>query len=231
MDLHDLTAAYALDALDAADRARYEEHLAACEPCREELEGFWDVSGALAHAAGGPPPPASLRDRILERARDERPNVVPFRRRFAVPVLSSAAAIAAVAALALGLWGTSVSNDLDELRARAGSDRQAIAVLADPNHRSIRLAGADGRLVVSTTGRAAMVLSGLDRAPEGKVYEIWVIEAGRATPAGLFEGADTRTVLALSRPVPEDAVVAVTLERAGGVDSPTGTPLFTSSSA
>jgi len=88
MDLHDLTAGYALDALDAADRARYEEHLAACEPCREELEGFWEVSGALARAAGGPPPPASLRARILEQARDERPNVVPFRRRFAVPVLS-----------------------------------------------------------------------------------------------------------------------------------------------
>lgn len=231
MDLHDLTPGYALDALDADERARYEEHLAGCDHCRDELQGFWQVSGALAHAAGGPAPPAALRARILDQARSERPNVVPLRRRFALPVLSSAAAVAAVAAIAFGVWATSLSNELDELRSQSGSERQAIAVLADPNHRAVPLSGADGRLVVSSTGNAALVLSGLDRAPAGKVYEIWVIEAGTPKPAGLFAGANTRTVLALSRPVPKDAVVAVTLEPAGGVESPTGTPLFTAGSA
>ena len=98
MDLHDLTAGYALDALDPDERARYEEHLASCESCRAELQEFWQVAGALGRAAGGPTPPASLRDRILEQARDERPNVVPLRRRIAAPVLASAAAVAAVVA-------------------------------------------------------------------------------------------------------------------------------------
>ena len=53
MDLHDLTAGYALDALDPDERARYEEHLASCERCRDELQGFWQVAGALGRAAGG----------------------------------------------------------------------------------------------------------------------------------------------------------------------------------
>ena len=35
--LHDLTAAYALDALDPEDARRYEAHLARCERCQEEL--------------------------------------------------------------------------------------------------------------------------------------------------------------------------------------------------
>ena len=35
--LHDLTAAYALDALDDEDARAYEEHLAHCERCRDEL--------------------------------------------------------------------------------------------------------------------------------------------------------------------------------------------------
>ena len=49
MDDHrELTAAYALDALDGRDRERYEAHLATCEECREELASFWTVSGALA---------------------------------------------------------------------------------------------------------------------------------------------------------------------------------------
>ena len=32
---HDLAAAYALDALDAGERAEYEVHLAGCEQCRQ----------------------------------------------------------------------------------------------------------------------------------------------------------------------------------------------------
>src|SRR6185312_11251321 len=114
MDLHDLTAGYALDALDPDERARYEEHLASCESCRAELQEFWQVAGALGRAAGGPTPPASLRDRILQQARDERPNVVPLRRRITVPVLASAAAVAALVAVALGVWSLGLSNDLDQ---------------------------------------------------------------------------------------------------------------------
>jgi anti-sigma-K factor RskA len=231
MDLHELTPGYALDALDPEECARYEEHLAACEQCRAELQGFWHVAGALGRAADGPPPPPRLRARILEQARAERPNVVPLRRRLAVPVLSAAAAAAAVAAIGIGIWAASLSGELNDLRSAAGADERAIAVFSDPNHRSLPLAGANGRLVVSTTGSAAMVLSGLDRAPEGKTYEIWVIEDGVARPAGLFGGADTRTVLVLTRPVPDDATVAVTLEPAGGVDEPTGSPLFSTSQA
>ena len=47
MDVHELTAGYALDALEPAERERYEAHLGSCEHCRDELEGFWEVSGAL----------------------------------------------------------------------------------------------------------------------------------------------------------------------------------------
>jgi hypothetical protein len=235
MDLHDLTPAYALDALDPAEREEYEGHLATCERCREELEGFWQVSGSLARAAGGPPPPASLRRRILEQARSERPakrngNVVPLRRRFMMPALSSVAAVAAVVAIGLGIWAASLSNELDDVRGQRAGEAEAVAILSDPRRQEVELMGADGRLVVSATGRAALVLSGIERAPEGKTYEIWVIEGGKPKPAGLFENAGTRTVLTLSRPVPDDAVVAVTVERDGGVSLPTGTPIITSPS-
>ena len=233
MDLHELTAGYALDALDPDERERYEAHLAGCDACREELQGFWRATGGLALAAGGPAPSPALRERILEQARSERPNVVPLRPRTLLHAraLSSVAAVAAVAAIGLGLWASSLAQELDDLRGRTAEDNRAVAVLSDPQARTIPLSGANGRLVVSRTGSAALVLSGLDAAPEGKVYEIWVIEAGTPKPAGLFTGADTRTVLPLTRPVPENAVVAVTLEPAGGVEQPTGTPLFTAESA
>lgn len=226
-EIHELTAAYALDALEARDRERYESHLATCEACRDELEAFWSVSGSLAHAAGGPPPPPALRERILELARSERPNVVPFRRRVAVPAVATLAAVAAVAALALGVWANSLSGELDRLR---GSD-EAVALLSDPSARKLPLDGANGDLVVTTNGDAALVVDGLDPPPAGKAYEIWVMKDGSSQRAGLFFGAETRRVLKLEHRVPAGATVGVTVEDADGVETPTTPPIFQSSEA
>ena len=48
--LHDLTAAYALDALDPEERREYEAHLARCDRCREELASLSEASSSLAYA-------------------------------------------------------------------------------------------------------------------------------------------------------------------------------------
>ena len=222
MDDHrELTAAYALDALDARERDRYEAHLATCEECREELASFWAVSGALAHAAGGPAPPPALRERILQQARSERPNVIPFRRRFALTPAAGIAAVAAVLALGLGLWGTSLSRELDD---RKGE----LAVLGDPNAQVFETANGEANLVVTPTGAAALVVRRLAPAPPGKDYEIWVFENGGPHRAGLCERPG---VAVLDRRVASGQMVAVTVEPDGGLDAPTGAPIFTASTA
>jgi anti-sigma factor RsiW len=217
--IHDLTPAYALDALDAREREAYERHLARCGDCQEELASFQRVATALAYAPEAPAPPAALRGRILEAARAERPNVVPLRQRLFVPV-STAAAVAAVAALALGLWGVSLSRDLDGERAAARDARQALALVARPDSQRVRLSGADGVVAVAPSGRAALVFASLRKPPAGKAYEAWVIAGGEATPAGVFDG---RTHV-LERTVRPGDTVAVTIERAAGVQEPTTEP-------
>ena len=221
MDLHELTAGYALDALDPDEQAQYEAHLASCEPCRDELQGFWQVSASLARAADGPQPPAALRNRILEQARSERPNVVPLRRRFALPVLSSAAAVAAVAANATGIRAVGVYRDLNNAN-------DLNAVLGDPNAQVFETAKGEANLVVTPSGEAALVVRRLAPAPAGKDYQIWVFENGVPKSAGLFERPGAAR---LTRPVEPGQTVAVTVEPDGGLDAPSGTPLFTASSA
>lgn len=216
-DVHELTAGYALNALAASDHARFEDHLATCERCREELQEFSHVAAALAYAADGPAPPASLRERILEQARGERPNVVPLRRRLVLPLVSSAAAVAAVAALAFGLWASSLSSDLDDVRGK-------VALLADPDARTYDSENGEASLVVTPSGEAALLVRRLAPAPEGKDYEIWVFEGQTPRPAGLFESPG---IALLSRRVEPGQRVAVTLEPDGGVAAPTGAPLFT----
>jgi anti-sigma-K factor RskA len=105
-------------------------------------------------------------------------------------------------------------------------------LLADPTARHIALDGADGVLVVDDeTGKGWLVVRGLDQAPSEKTYEAWVIQDDEAKAAGLFAGGGAPTVVALAEPVPEGAVVAVTLEREGGVEQSTQDPVFVTGEA
>src|SRR5437868_15004754 len=125
--IHELTAAYALDALDEREEREYEAHLARCPRCREELASFTETATSLAYGVESPMPPPDLRDRILERARAERPNVVPLR-----PAWRSwpaaAAAGAACAALGLGIWAVTLSRPLDRERAANGQQAGARSI-------------------------------------------------------------------------------------------------------
>lgn len=219
--VRELTAAYALDALDHEDERVVESHLRVCAECRAEVTAFTDTATALAYAVDAPAPSPALRDRIVAVAREDRPsNVVPFRaRRLPLVATATLAAAAAVAAVAFGLRASNLSDELD-------SERAVLGILSDPGARPIALDGAAGRLIVARSGEAALVVDRLERAPEGRTYEIWIIRGERATPAGLFDGDEPRDVVPVQGNVPADAQVAVTVEREGGVDTPTGAPLF-----
>jgi len=223
--LHDLTAAYALDALDSEDAREYESHLAHCDRCREELASLSEAAGALAYASEAPPPPPELRARILQQARSERENVVPLRPRWVAP-LAAAAAVAAVAAIALGIWSVSLSNKLDSRTEALSAEQRINTVLSDPTANRTPLAGDNGTLVVSGSGDAVLVLNQLAAANPGKTYEAWVASGGDPVPAGTFDGGGNVSVVLLGRPVPQNATVMLTLERDGGTSAPTGKPLL-----
>jgi anti-sigma-K factor RskA len=198
LDVHDLTAAYALDALSAEEADAYEQHLAQCERCREELAGFSEVATALAYGAVAPEPPPRLRASILDAAAAERSNVVPLpRRRWVERGTALVAAVAACVAVGLGV---------------ALSQSGSTVVTAT--------------VFLQSGGKATLNTSGLAAAPRGKTYEAWVIPSGRSPrPAGLFRGGQDSS-LALRGRMPPNAVVAVTLEPAGGSRAPTTTPIF-----
>jgi len=220
--LHDLTAAYALNALDAEEARRYEAHLARCERCQRELAELSESAGALAYAAEAPLPSADLRARILDRARAERPNVVPLRPRWLRPVIA-AAAVAACAAIGLGLWAVSLSGKLDRREAALARQQRVAQILAQPGSRKISFSR--GTLVVGPDGKGALLLNKLAEPGPGRTYEAWVADGGAPQPAGLFAGGTTIAV-PLERPVRAGATVLVTEEKAGGTEAPTQTPFL-----
>jgi anti-sigma factor RsiW len=213
-DLHELSALYALDVLDADERARFEEHLAGCEQCSRDLAGLQDAASGLAFVEG-PAPPAELRGRILTAAQAEPSNVVPLasRRSRATGVVGLLAAAATVAAVALGVWALSLHHSLAQ-------ERSATSVLRDPAARRLAVPGKEGALVVAPSGDAVLTVT-LPSPPAGKTYEAWV--AGKSVlPAGTFSNG----LVKLTQHVAQGDQVMVTLERSGGVDAPTSQPLL-----
>jgi anti-sigma-K factor RskA len=215
-ELRELSAAYALDALEEPERREYERHLATCERCRDELGSLSRAATALAFATEAPPPPARLRARILEAATAERPlaPVIPLRRRRPFQLAVAAAAVAACTAIGLGVWASSLLNDRN-------ANRAALQL--------VDLSGHHGTLIVSPNGSAALALAGVGAAPSGKTYEIWVIHDAPPKPAGLFGGGEA--AVRVTRKVPRGATVAVTLEPSGGSKQPTSKPLFSAQTA
>jgi len=229
---NELTAAYALDALDPDESRAYEEHLAGCAICQDNLAALSGTMVQLAFAAPPVDPPPELRERILAAVRAERDdparatreepaaaeptNIVPLRprRAWTRPRFAIAGAVAVAACLLIGLvaWNVSLSNRLDKARSALTT---------------VPLQGANGSVVVGAGNNGVLVVSNLDQAPAGKTYEAWVIDDGAASPAGTFGGGGTVAVK-LEHPVRTGSVVAVTVERAGGAEQPTTKPFITS---
>jgi anti-sigma-K factor RskA len=230
-DIHELAAAYALDALDGSERDAFEEHLAGCPSCREDVEAFRVSATMLAYAEAGPEPSPALRARLLDTARRERPtqSVVVLRPRRELRLALVAAAAALVVAVGLGAWALSLSRSLDSERSARSTGETIAQILSDPDAKRQAM-GNRGELVRGPDGRAVLVVRGLPVAPEGKTYEAWVIRDGTPVRAGLFRGG-TRNILLLGPTVPTGGVVAVTLEPRGGSNAPTGEILFGSTPA
>ena len=212
--LHELTAGYALDALDPAETAAYEEHLAHCTACQSELASLSAAAGALGFAVEPAAPPPTLREKVLAAARAERSKLVPLRARSRAEVGVRILAVAAsVAAVGLGIWNVALRDRIHEAL------------------RAVDLNGAAGSVVLGPGGQGTMVVSNIVSAPAGETYEAWVILDGKASPAGTFAAGGKTVVVHLTRPVPSRAIVAVTIEPAGGSPQPTSRPFITSSPA
>ena len=211
--VHDLVAAYALDALDDSERREFEEHLATCEDCSTELAGLQNAATALAYVPEGPvrlprcvsgcstaftrsARRMSSRSAAASRCPPSRPS--PSSRR---PPRSSSRS-----------GGRPVELARHEER-RAGRPLQP------------RVEARAARCVERRrdrprrTGRGRV---GAIPAPAGKTYELWVIDGKSVRPAGLFSKGTSGAPVLLTRRAPRGSQVGLSLEPAGGrTDHPT----------
>ncbi len=219
-ELHDLTAAYALDALDQVERNSYEEHLEACARCRGELNRLSDGATHLAESASQTPP-AHLKDQIMDRI-EESPQKDVLRLGLARPRSRGwQLAFAAAAMLAVVFAGLLVASNTRLDRAETVA---AIYEAGDSVSLSLESEAGPAEFTYSRElGLGVFLDRGLAEPPGNRVYELWLVGESGPVPAGIFKPGDDVLVSDLA----PGLVLAMTEEPAGGSDQPTGDILFT----
>ena len=229
-DVHALSGAYAVDALDDLERVAFERHLAECPECRAEVASLQEAASTLAETTALEPP-AALRDRVLAGIATTRPlppeAPAPVAldsrrpRRRLNQLVAAAAAVLAVGA------GTVFWQQPWDDTSQAPSAVETVLSADDARSTSLDFdGGARATLVHSdSVGRAVLVTEKMPPPPPGKVYQLWLDQPGEGmVSAGLMPvRADQRVLLA------GDAATAtaagITVEPAGGSPEPTSDPI------
>jgi anti-sigma-K factor RskA len=222
---HDATAAYLLGALDDVERAAFEEHLAGCPACREEVDLLRPAVKALPVSVEPVAPPPSLKARIMAEVEreasllaaagpeaDRPPAERTRRRRFSlrvprlVPAAVAAGLLVAGIAIGVAVGGLQGADERSVTAQVSGASGATV---------SLEMNGEEGRLMARE----------LPAPPSGRVYQVWLKRDGHAPEptAALFmpsrDGAATASVPGALEDVDQ---VIVTDEPDGGSPQPTG---------
>jgi anti-sigma-K factor RskA len=207
-DVHTLAGPYAMDAISAPDRARFERHLSRCEECAGEIASLREATARLATAAAVTPPPA-LKVRVMAAAaatRQRPPGQEPeaaarswparswparswparswqshpaFRGRL---VLAAGAVAVAAAVAAAVVFGVSNGGMRDQLGRAQASSQQVAAVLTARDAAMMTGAVRGGGTVTIVMSHSMHELvftaAALHALPASRGYELWLIGPG-----------------------------------------------------
>jgi anti-sigma-K factor RskA len=241
-------AAYALGALDADERAAFEQHLTTCATCRAEADELRETAAMLAHAAPTREvPPSALRERVLREAREVRPITsaasVARRRAPIVPWLAAAASLT----LAVLAWSqlrsertqsAQLAAALDSARLGIAARDSMVAAFLGPEVHVVSLSPPPTgekpsmRVFWNHTRNIFIVTAfNVPPAPAGKTYQLWAIRNGKQPLSmGTFNtdaSGQATAIIAVGNDITQGGFIdlcALTLEPSGGSPQPTEQP-------
>ena len=247
-DAHTLAGAYAMDAIPAPDRERFERHLAGCEECAREITSLREATAMLGTAAAEPLP-AGLKERVMAAAamtRQQPPaeETEPVRQargaragtwfgslawpgRLALAAGGAAAAAVLAVAVVFGVANGSMQQQLDQ--AQASSHQIAVVLTAqDAAMTTGPVAGGGTATIVMSPSRHALVFTaqGLHALPASRGYELWLIGPDGTRSIGMLPaGSHGMTGPVIASGLRQGDHLALTAEPADGSARP-DTPMM-----
>jgi anti-sigma factor RsiW len=171
---NDDLAAFALDALGAAERRVVAEHLEDCEICSERLRWMLPAVDVLPATVAQRKPPPALKSRIMDVVeREAEPAAEPARRRFSglFAGLSLRPALAGVGVFLL------IAAAVTGYVLRDGGDEPANPEVVYTATAEKPSSSAHGRLVVDGDA-GTLHVAGLPPTGDGQVYQAWIQDKG-----------------------------------------------------
>ncbi|MBA2312845.1 MAG: anti-sigma factor [Actinobacteria bacterium] len=226
-DIRPLVGAYVIGAVPQDEMPALRSHILTCDDCMAEAEGLSDVVSLLTLSVAPVTPPAGFHDRVLARVTADRPPsdaAAPAPKRSRLNRFSYAAVALCVILLTVFV--------VDSRRGPVGDEATVDLVLQTDGGLDLSGRGdAVAKLVASEDGGAIFGARGLDMAPAGRTYQLWLMDGDCASPtsptctitsAGTFQaGADGTAVLRTPRSIAGVERTAITLEPQGGSSKPT----------
>jgi len=246
-EIHALSGAYAVDAVDDLERARFEKHLEMCPECSAEVASLQQTAELLSVLATATPP-ERLREQVLRDITAVRPLAPHLQEEAGARIRSSAERavrapggglqrvgqpgfmprlVAAAAAAVLLISAAAVWHPWD--RQSQGQVTVAQRVLGAPDAQRASKTFPDGASATvvrsKSVGRAVLVTQQMPGPPEGKVYEAWLLDpSGTFQPAGLMPPKPDQTIV-LEGDAAAATAAGITIEPAGGSTRPTSDPI------
>jgi hypothetical protein len=231
-ELKALVPAYSLGAVSDAESTEIESHLRGCPECAAEARSFAGTVESVAFSVTPEELPAGFVERTMEAAVWSDPAVVPAAggwRRWWVVAFAAAASVAVIVTAVTLIGSTSTAD----------RRKQVVATLSRNDGLALRgTTGVIGRLVPTEDG-STFAVAGLERAPEGKTYELWVMRGKdcpspdaalcEVEPVATFDVTDRVALLDVQQSVDDWEIAAVTVEEKR-VDYPTTEPIMSSTS-
>ena len=160
----------------------------------------------------------------IDQAREHR------RRRSPIRALVALAAVIAI--VALGGWNVLLQQQRAEADHRLALLSDAVSAAGQPGATVATMTGSDiaegagGFAVFPAAGPGYIVLTGLPPVDSNQAWQAWTLAEGKPVSAGLVTvGEDGLAVLENVSRIPGTSIVALTVEPAGGSDSPTTQPV------
>lgn len=235
-EVHALTGPYVLNALPEDERVGFEAHLADCQPCSSEVAELREAANKLGTAVATEPPPA-LKARVLaeiattrqlhplvkeESVAAEPPRVRKgFNRRSFFGLAAAGLAVA-------GAGGIAIDQYRDNSRTKQQNEELA-ALLAESDAQTVRgdvKGGGNATVVMSPSkDRAIVLLHGLQKLPDGKTYQLWLMDRSRTMhSAGLASGKASDQSRLIQGGVADKIYFGLTVEKTPGATTPTLPP-------
>ena len=225
-DLDDLLGAYALDAVDDAERRRVEDYLEVNPRAAAEVQAHREVATMLAFTGMDAPGDVwgRIADEIGEQAPPPGPELAkvmslddaPRRRRISTvaPWIVSAAAAAVLAFVAIGIAdrADAPNEPLAEALEIARADRDSVTTTLVSE-----ATGVSAEAIIDQDGHGFVVAQDLPTLPDGQTYQLWgVVDDGQVISLGIFGPNPEIETFSIDGPV---SALAITIEAFPGVVS------------